>query len=794
MTDKENPPKDYGSYLERLWNDRVNLPAQLSASTNFGAKVEILRYALAEGESEQARRLALLAESQSEQEKLRALLMENESQQENLRALLIESKSGQGRLRELLGESETERLRLNAAAAQERIICQVAQTHAICLEDTLTRNLRKPWLPLKDALNRRLSCVAERLVRPFSEYRAMRFRHSAKKRDPRRFMSLDRSTQIVPVACATNEFSGYAVQTQTILKRYFPSDWRNPPAPLHMQLGSAALVRNRLRAAPKSASLPLDSPPAFSIVTPFYSHLAFFSDCAKSIAAVARQTEQPFEWVVFNDDPSVADDKLQHCIPETVRGRTRVLSDGQNHGISRALHFGISATVNSWVVLLDCDDMLEPNALDALAAAINTAPKCRYFSSLMIDIDDAGQELRRRREDHQFTDLFEAGMVAGHMIAFRRDLYMELGGFDPRFSGVQDYDFVLRAAAREQIQRIAMHLYRYRWHSNTQSVSRLDRQAHLTNAVRAAFLSETMGLRPVRTARPPLPEHPEIFCIMRTQGSRMELLAAAVESVRAQPFPTTPCIVVHGDRETVDFVRRHLPTEFGARNYARPAILLQAGEINRRRGYPCNVALEYLRAHASSYDLLCFLDDDDHLLPCFAERLTRLIRLTGADMAYGMANALPKNSEPYLQHKLRPTLSLLLSNFIPFNSFLVRVDAVLETNAAFAEDMHYLEDQDFLVQLFGSGMQTALLTEVISEYRLLGDGNADFKQDPDHFRNCQRKVQQRAKVAAGRLSESAFWIDVLAFPTQDRSAFDEVDLDLLHKTRDLLTGLGGRVE
>ncbi len=210
----------------------------------------------------------------------------------------------------------------------------------------------------------------------------------------------------------------------------------------------------------------------------------------------------------------------------------RVLSDGRNHGIARALDRGILEAANPWVVLLDCDDMLEPIALDALASAIMKTPKCRYFSSLMIDIDDAGRVLRRRTGNHELIDLFEALMVAGHMVAFRRDLYTELGGFDPRFSGVQDFDFALRVAAQEQIQRIPQHLYCYRWHSRTQSVSHLERQARLTNAVRTAFLRETIGLRPCSKTRQPLPERPEIFCVMRTQGNRMELLAAAIVRTR----------------------------------------------------------------------------------------------------------------------------------------------------------------------------------------------------------------------------------------------------------------------
>lgn len=743
MAKNKKPELDLEDRLRQLWRDRVNLPAQNAAIDVFDQKVQLLRYDRAELVAEIDRLNLELAEAEGNGDQLRITLADHQAQ-------LV-------RMRE----------------------------RAYMLEEILTKALHNPTFPLWELLKRRLAFAAAKLVKPVSKRASLRLKNSARKRDPSRYLSY---REAVPLVQAT-AMSDYDFQSRSIVSSYFPADYRDPPPPLHIQLDSGVLVRNHFRSVSEKHAAPSVGAPKFSIVTPFFAHLDYFVECAKSVAALADESAPDFEWIVFNDDPSIPNDKLEFLLPKTIRMCTRVISDGRNHGIAEAINRAIRASKKDWVVLLDCDDLLESNALSTLSAAILNDPQCRYFTSLMTDIDETGREIRKRVAGGELIDLFEKGMIAGHLVALRRDLYDDLGGFDPRFSGVQDYEFALRVAAREKIARINHHLYRYRWHTKTQSVSRVNRQLRLSNAARMAFLRETMGLSVLSEVRTPLPEAPELFCVIRTQGQRMDLLAAAVASVQVQAYPATACVVVHGDDEALAFVRRYLTSTLGDVKSAHPPIILHAPRTDLRRGYPCNVALDYLRAHADHYDLLCFLDDDDHLLPHFAERLALVMRLTGADMSYGQANAIPQHGEPFVQHRLRPWLSVLAENFITFNSFVLRVDTFVRSDVSFRTDMHYLEDHHFLVQLVGAGVRAVALSEVVSEYRLLGDGNSDQKQDMVQYRLCKNRVEQVAKAVAQRVPTKAFWDDVLGFPTEERDPFDEGELMILLKAQQMVQGV-----
>lgn len=738
-------------YLNRVMTERLNAKSLQKAQSGLSSHVELLRYELAES----------LAEA-------------DDTRQQSLRDLEV----AQARL----FEAEQARIEAQEYASAEHDARQqalrdleVAQARVAFLQETLTKALLRPLKPLGQALRRRLAYIAAEVLGLGSRRYREKFTASARKRDPRRYLNSvgdQTSVKCFEVTC-TSDNQIYDSQTRLICERFLP--FAKDQRPVHLDLCSADYVRARFETAPVCTLVLPDSEIGFSILTPYYAHESFFVDCAKSLAAAAVRVNRPVEWVVYNDDPTMPDDKLRALIPEGLQRQVRILSDRKNYGIAVGQNRAAAAARYTWLVLLDCDDLLEPQALEELEAAIIGSPSTRYFSSLMIDIDERGAELRRRRRGHKPWDLFREGMIVGHMVAIRKDLFDALEGFDPRFSGVQDYHFALRAAQREQIGCLPMHLYRYRWHERTQSVSAAFRQTKLCNAVRSEFLNESLGVeRSGPLISTGLPLFPRVLCVVRTQGERMELLESALSSIRAQNLNITPCIVVHSDDEAHGFVKRHLAME-SLHDELIPAVVLKAPNTNLRRGYPCNVALDHLEENRSNFDLLCFLDDDDHYLPGFADRLVQLMRATEADLVYCATNALPRTGEPVAQHKLMPFTALLAGNFIPFNSFIVRTEAVFAARARFNENLHYLEDYDFLVQLLLAGVRAEPLHETLSEYRILGDGNSSIKQDMAHFEECQAQVRKRivgtalsrpasSTVRSNELTEEAFIADVTAFP------------------------------
>jgi glycosyltransferase involved in cell wall biosynthesis len=524
----------------------------------------------------------------------------------------------------------------------------------------------------------------------------------------------------------------------------------------------------------------------YSIVTPFFAHLAFFRKTAESVARLMAATPGDaatgrIEWIVVNDDPRFDAAALESAIPAEIRPATRILSDGANFGISVRQNQGIDAARNEWILFLDCDDLIESHCATVLDHYIAQLPYCRFISSEIIDIDEDDVELRRRIRTFGPGLLYEKGMNAGHLAAIRRDLFKDVGAFDPRFSGCQDYDFALRTALHEPILLIPEHLYSYRWHTKSQSVGQFKKQARIAETVRRAFLQRFIQHRwpELRRAPEALPSDSHGACLIRTQGRRLELLEEAIQSVLQQTVPMTPCLIVHADMATYESIAQW------ARRFDGRVEVLHADLPARRRGYPLNVGLDFIEAAGDRFSFFCILDDDDIFYPMFAERLLAVLNTSGADVAYCTTNSRIPGQHAKAAHPPFPTAALVSGNFIPINAYIVRTSLLIRSGVRLREDIHYLEDWDFLLSLLQANGRFALLNETLSEFRIIGDGNVAQKLDPVHFAHCQKLVGLRAGLAAKTCGLGGFYRDLMDFDFSARPELKPGDMGNLQAAREI---------
>lgn len=233
--------------------------------------------------------------------------------------------------------------------------------------------------------------------------------------------------------------------------------------------------------------------PSFSVVIPFARHLKLLGRCLASLDKLRHpRKEDVFEVVVVNDDAQYSLEELRALMPLGLRPLARVAAGQPGSGIATTLNQAIALSGNEWILFVDCDDLVEPDALTRLEWHIRRHPKVRYISSNMIDIDEGEGVLRYRRRVEPPTELLSRGMIAGHLKCLRRDALDEYGPLEPEFDGCQDYDLALKMSFVEPILLIPEYLYRYRWHQGTQSVSRVARQELTTQAIRRIYKAAAM--------------------------------------------------------------------------------------------------------------------------------------------------------------------------------------------------------------------------------------------------------------------------------------------------------------
>jgi len=504
-------------------------------------------------------------------------------------------------------------------------------------------------------------------------------------------------------------------------------------------------------------------PPSFTIVTPYYRHLDHFRACALSVSFAIRPCDDA-EWIIINDDPSTSVDRLWDCIPDELKSRCRLISDGNNKGISARLNEAASSAHNDWLAFLDCDDELDPDAFEIAYHYLDQFPHCRYLSTAMTDINENGTFLRNRRRETDPSLSFNIGMTAGHLVIINKSFFNELGGFNDRFSGCQDFDLLLRAMEVEPILRVPDHAYRYRWHNASQSVGSLAQQTVIADRVRRSallrFTGKTYGEDPKYPSLRPCKSTKSLqgLCLVRTQGKRGDTLVDTLASIAMQSPPITPCVIVHGDEQAL-----HATTSIVKQKSPLETVILHAPAMEKRRGYPLNIGIAYAIDNLQTYNYICFCDDDDIIYPTFSNSVAEAFSKNACHIVFGGSNK--RETDGMLQHAYSPLPlpTLLASNFITTNSIAISTPFLAHTRATFPEDMHYLEDYLFLLDLLSHHPIATPIHDPVSEFALGSDGNTVERKNPTEFSRCLNIVRNKAISTAKQLSTPYFYNQLLTF-------------------------------
>jgi glycosyltransferase involved in cell wall biosynthesis len=187
--------------------------------------------------------------------------------------------------------------------------------------------------------------------------------------------------------------------------------------------------------------------PRVSVVMPAYNAAAFVR---RAIDSVLAQTFTDLELLVVNDGSQ--DDTLS--VLAGYRDRLRVLAQ-PNGGPAAARNRGLQAARGRYVAFLDADDGWEPTKLERQVGLLDTRPAIGFCSTATRVVDGAGRpagdwpccDAALTLPEGLFT---HAAAISGSTsgVLARRELLVELGGFDEALRGFEDPDLWIRLSAR----------------------------------------------------------------------------------------------------------------------------------------------------------------------------------------------------------------------------------------------------------------------------------------------------------------------------------------------------------
>ncbi len=204
--------------------------------------------------------------------------------------------------------------------------------------------------------------------------------------------------------------------------------------------------------------------PTVGVVITTYNHAHFLSQALESVCTQTRAADA----VVVIDDGSTDDPaSVVAAFP-----RVRLIRQ-ENRGLAAARNRGLAAVNTTYVVFLDADDCLSPNALDAGLACFARAPESGFVYGGHRFIDAEGQKLGQRFHavrESPYVQLLRGNFIGMHAtVMYRRDLLVAVGGFDERLRRCEDYDVYLRMARQYPVTGYPDLIASYRQHGENMS-------------------------------------------------------------------------------------------------------------------------------------------------------------------------------------------------------------------------------------------------------------------------------------------------------------------------------------
>jgi glycosyltransferase involved in cell wall biosynthesis len=179
-----------------------------------------------------------------------------------------------------------------------------------------------------------------------------------------------------------------------------------------------------------------------AVVIPCYGQAHFLGDALRSLAA---QTQGPDEIIVVDDGS-----------PDDVRSVTDPYREvrcirQENRGLSQARNRGLAACSSDFVIFLDADDRLLPEAVAVGAAALASRPECAFVWGFNRGIDARGRSVSRPPTSFEgapsYERLLERNIVGAPVgVIFRADRVRGVGGFASPRQAVEDHELYLRLA------------------------------------------------------------------------------------------------------------------------------------------------------------------------------------------------------------------------------------------------------------------------------------------------------------------------------------------------------------
>jgi glycosyltransferase involved in cell wall biosynthesis len=194
--------------------------------------------------------------------------------------------------------------------------------------------------------------------------------------------------------------------------------------------------------------------PQISVLITLYNYAAFIEGCVDAIDRSADVLALPIEILIIDD--ASTDDSWARArrVQNRVTRPVRLVQKRFNTGLADARNVGTRIARAPYIFMMDADNLVTPPALSLLFHTMKREQCAAAYSILCRFRKTAAHPVGLLSHYDWDPEILVQGPYVDAMAMFRRDVLLELGGYDHTLSeigwfGWEDYDIWLRFAQRD---------------------------------------------------------------------------------------------------------------------------------------------------------------------------------------------------------------------------------------------------------------------------------------------------------------------------------------------------------
>lgn len=183
-----------------------------------------------------------------------------------------------------------------------------------------------------------------------------------------------------------------------------------------------------------------------------------------AIESILNQSLKNFEFIIIND---VSSDKSLTIIRKYMKkdSRIKLVNNKNDLHLAHSLNIGVSIAKADLIARMDPDDISLPDRLKTQYLFLKNHSKVAVVGTYISIVSTSGEEIWERIYPTQSEDIkkimFRYAPFAHPTVMFRKNIFEEFGGYNPKLKTCEDIDFWFRIGTKYDFGNIPQKLLRY---------------------------------------------------------------------------------------------------------------------------------------------------------------------------------------------------------------------------------------------------------------------------------------------------------------------------------------------